>query len=201
MEARTLRLSTLLDANTVNGAALVRRSAVEAVGGWDETMRDGLEDWDFWITLVERGYRGDIIPEILFRYRQRQDSMSRVNFAGHGHARCTDSSSRGIQSRFPATSSTWSSAAMPTWLRRGRCQTPRERDSDWRRCQRWREPAMTSSTAERRHSRWEREREIEQQRRQLSHEVAALRASLSWRLTAPLRSVGTLVNRALRRHP
>ena len=36
------------------------------MGGWDEDMRDGCEDWDFWITLVERGFRGEIIPEILF---------------------------------------------------------------------------------------------------------------------------------------
>jgi hypothetical protein len=75
-------LPTLLDVNTVNGAALVRREAVEAVGGWDESMRDGCEDWDFWITLVERGYKGDIIPEVLFRYRRRCDSMSRLKFAG-----------------------------------------------------------------------------------------------------------------------
>ena len=75
---------SLLDFNTVNGAALVRRAAVDAVGGWDEDMRDGCEDWDFWITLVERGFRGEIIPEILFRYRRRPDSMSRVKFAGGG---------------------------------------------------------------------------------------------------------------------
>ena len=75
---------SLLDFNTVNGAALVRRAAVDAVGGWDEDMRDGCEDWDFWITLVERGFRGEIIPEVLFRYRRRPDSMSRVKFAGGG---------------------------------------------------------------------------------------------------------------------
>lgn len=75
---------TLLDHNTVNGAALVRRSAVDAVGGWDERLREGCEDWDFWITLVERGFHGAIIPEVLFRYRRRPDSMSRVMFAGDG---------------------------------------------------------------------------------------------------------------------
>ena len=77
----------LLDANAVNGAAVVRRSIVDAAGGWDETMRDGCEDWDFWITVVEQGYRGAIIPEILFHYRQRPDSMSRRKFADDGHSR------------------------------------------------------------------------------------------------------------------
>jgi len=68
----------LLDMNTVNGAALVRRQAVEAVGGFDESFTDGCEDWDFWITLVERGYAGRILPEVLFHYRRHASSMSRA---------------------------------------------------------------------------------------------------------------------------
>lgn len=68
----------LLDANTVNGAAPVRRQAVLDAGLFDESMRDGCEDWDLWIRLVERGAKGAILPEFLFRYRRRPDSMSRV---------------------------------------------------------------------------------------------------------------------------
>ncbi|MGH7267671.1 MAG: glycosyltransferase family A protein [Candidatus Rokuibacteriota bacterium] len=68
----------LLERNTVNGAALVRRSALEAVGGFDESMRQGCEDWDLWIGLVERGLPGTILPEFLFRYRRRAGSMSRL---------------------------------------------------------------------------------------------------------------------------
>jgi glycosyltransferase involved in cell wall biosynthesis len=71
-------LPALLDANTVNGAALVRREALEAVGGFDEAMRHGCEDWALWLAMVERGLRGVIIPEALFFYRRRADSMSRV---------------------------------------------------------------------------------------------------------------------------
>lgn len=77
----------LLDLNTVNGAALVRRTALEAVGGFDETFRDGCEDWDIWISLVERGFSGRILPEFLFHYRRRADSMSRVMMRGEGHPR------------------------------------------------------------------------------------------------------------------
>jgi glycosyltransferase involved in cell wall biosynthesis len=71
-------LPALLARNAVNGAALVRREAFEAVGGYDESMRDGCEDWDFWLRLVEGGRSGAIIPEVLFYYRRRADSMSRV---------------------------------------------------------------------------------------------------------------------------
>lgn len=77
----------LLDLNTVNGAALVRREALNAVGGFDESMREGCEDWDFWIALVARGFRGRIIPEVLFHYRRRTGSMSRMMMTGDGHAR------------------------------------------------------------------------------------------------------------------
>lgn len=75
----------LLDVNTVNGAALVRREALEDVGGFDEAMRDGCEDWDIWIALTARGHRGAIIPEVLFEYRRRPGSMSRVMMTGATH--------------------------------------------------------------------------------------------------------------------
>jgi len=75
----------LLDMNTINGAALVRRDALEAVGLYDETMRHGCEDWDLWISMVERGLRGVILPEVLFFYRRRPDSMSRIMMEGATH--------------------------------------------------------------------------------------------------------------------
>ena len=75
-------LTDLLVNNMVNGAALVRREVFQAVGGFEESMRDGCEDWDFWLRVVEQGYRGAIIPEFLFEYRRRADSMSRVMSAG-----------------------------------------------------------------------------------------------------------------------
>lgn len=75
-------LAAVLDMNTINGAALVRREVLVAVGGWDEAMREGCEDWDLWLRVLERGYRGTIIPEVLFYYRRRAGSMSRVMMAG-----------------------------------------------------------------------------------------------------------------------
>jgi glycosyltransferase involved in cell wall biosynthesis len=54
---------------------LVRRNAWQAVGGYDETMRDGLEDWEFNITLLSAGWRGIEVPEPLFIYAVRSDGM------------------------------------------------------------------------------------------------------------------------------
>jgi len=71
-------LPSMLARNAVNGAALVRRAAFEAVGGYDERMRHGCEDWDFWLRLIEAGFTGRILPEVLFYYRRSAESMSRV---------------------------------------------------------------------------------------------------------------------------
>jgi glycosyltransferase involved in cell wall biosynthesis len=71
-------LAHLLEVNSLNSAALVRREVFAAVGGFDESMRDGCEDWEFWIRVAESGRRGAIVPEVLYRYRRRPDSMSRV---------------------------------------------------------------------------------------------------------------------------
>ncbi len=79
-------LPTLLWEDTVLTAALVRRHAVRAAGGYDTAMPvQGDEDWDLWLTLVERGARGMILPEVLFAYRRRAGSMSTVCWHGPGH--------------------------------------------------------------------------------------------------------------------
>jgi glycosyltransferase involved in cell wall biosynthesis len=79
-------LPTLLWEDTVLTAALVRRSAVEAVGGYDTQIPiQGAEDWELWLTLVERGYRGVILREVLFNYRRRAGSLSAVSWYGTGH--------------------------------------------------------------------------------------------------------------------
>jgi glycosyltransferase involved in cell wall biosynthesis len=57
--------------------ALVRRAAWEQVGGYDEAMREGYEDWDFWITLARAGWEGHCTHLPLFLYRKTSESMLR----------------------------------------------------------------------------------------------------------------------------
>ncbi len=54
---------------------MFRRKCWEAVGGYNESMMDGYEDWDFWLKLIEKGFSWKIIPDILFYYRDRKNSM------------------------------------------------------------------------------------------------------------------------------
>ena len=53
-----VQFPALLEANTVAGPVLVRRAVIEAVGGFDEDFPAGYQDWDFWITCIERGFGG-----------------------------------------------------------------------------------------------------------------------------------------------
>lgn len=57
--------------NRTDPMALVRREVHEAIGGYDESNRGGLEDWDFWLNAAEHGYWGGTILEYLEWYRWR----------------------------------------------------------------------------------------------------------------------------------
>ncbi|WP_034890227.1 glycosyltransferase family 2 protein [Gillisia sp. Hel_I_29] len=46
------------------------------VGGYDEKMIHGYEDWEFFIRLHEKGGHTYVIPEILFNYRKKKISRS-----------------------------------------------------------------------------------------------------------------------------
>jgi glycosyltransferase involved in cell wall biosynthesis len=47
--------------------SLYRRSALLAVGGWQ--LPGGYEDWDLWMSLAERGWKGVGVPEVTAHYR------------------------------------------------------------------------------------------------------------------------------------
>lgn len=64
---------------------LVRRDRFEAVGGFNESMTGGYEDWDLWLKFVERGWRGVRLREPLFTWRRHSDSTMVMNVI-HNHA-------------------------------------------------------------------------------------------------------------------
>lgn len=68
-------LLQLLTCNYCDAGSLVRRGMLEAGLRFDETMRQGFEDWDFWLTAAGRGWRGQHLPSAGFRYRRRPESM------------------------------------------------------------------------------------------------------------------------------
>lgn len=50
--------------------ALVRRECFERARGFDESMRSGYEDWDLWLRMHEKGFRGVRVAEPLFVWRR-----------------------------------------------------------------------------------------------------------------------------------
>jgi len=63
-----------LFANAAIGTSLIRKECWEKIGGYDENMRDGYEDWEFYIRLTEF-WNVQIIEKPLFYYRQKNNSM------------------------------------------------------------------------------------------------------------------------------
>jgi GT2 family glycosyltransferase len=58
-----------LELNHTVAIAVIRREAHQAIGGYDETLKTGSEDWDYWLNMAAHGYWGWSIPEYLIGYR------------------------------------------------------------------------------------------------------------------------------------
>lgn len=54
--------------NQIPYCLLIRKEVWQGLGGYDETMRSGYEDWEFNIRVAGQGYHGLVIREPLFHY-------------------------------------------------------------------------------------------------------------------------------------
>lgn len=70
--------------------ALVRLERFRAVGGFDESMRSGYEDWELWLRFIERGWRGVRVREPLFVWRRHSHNTMIMNVIRH-HAELYES--------------------------------------------------------------------------------------------------------------
>ena len=68
---REFRREELLRQNYLVPTSIVRLSAHLTIQGYDEAIRFGHEDWDYWLGMVERGFNSKVIPEYLCWYRRR----------------------------------------------------------------------------------------------------------------------------------
>jgi glycosyltransferase involved in cell wall biosynthesis len=69
------QVKNLLYQNQLVATSLYRKSLWIDVGGYDESMKKGFEDWEFWIASTKLGNFYKIIPEFLFYYRKATESM------------------------------------------------------------------------------------------------------------------------------
>ena len=65
----------ILNRNCIFCTAMFRKSDWKDVGGYKKEMIYGWEDYEFWLSLIEKGRAVYMLPEILFFYRKHTVSM------------------------------------------------------------------------------------------------------------------------------
>ncbi|TGV04420.1 glycosyltransferase family 2 protein [Flavivirga rizhaonensis] len=65
----------LLHVNQLVATSLYRKSCWEEVGGYDEQMKTGFEDWEFWLAITKQGWKYKVVESYLFYYRKAKKSM------------------------------------------------------------------------------------------------------------------------------
>jgi glycosyltransferase involved in cell wall biosynthesis len=65
-----------LFSNAALGTSMFKKEDWNSCGRYDETMRKGLEDWEFFVRLLKNGGSAEIIQEPLYNYRKRNDSTT-----------------------------------------------------------------------------------------------------------------------------
>lgn len=64
-----------LFSNQCPACAMYRKECWDQAGPYDENMKHGYEDWEFYIRVTARGWKIHVIPKVLFYYRQTDKSM------------------------------------------------------------------------------------------------------------------------------
>lgn len=73
-------ISKELFLNSIVNTSMYRKSDFLLVGGYKSYMNKGWEDWDLWLSIIEKGFKAHLIKEVLFNYR-RNFFNSRSNSA------------------------------------------------------------------------------------------------------------------------
>lgn len=69
-------IKSFLGSNNALGSALFKKADWETSGGYDQSMRDGFEDWEFYIRLLHNGGFAHILQEPLYNYRKRNNTTT-----------------------------------------------------------------------------------------------------------------------------
>lgn len=70
-------LNRLAISNMIFCSALFKKEHWEKINGYDEKLIWGLEDWEFWLSLLKKGDKKVIrLPQILFYYRIKSQSRN-----------------------------------------------------------------------------------------------------------------------------
>jgi glycosyltransferase involved in cell wall biosynthesis len=71
-------ISDFILSNNALGTSLFRKEDWQSSGGYDESMRNGFEDWEFFIRLLEMEGIAEVIQEPLYNYRKQNISTTTI---------------------------------------------------------------------------------------------------------------------------
>lgn len=55
--------------NTITVATVMKTDVLRSVGGFNDTLTTGMEDWDLWLRMADNGHWGYTLEEFHFWYR------------------------------------------------------------------------------------------------------------------------------------
>ena len=64
-----------MEGNRIIACSMFKRKVWDTIGGYDETLVDGYEDWDFWLAAVKEGFKITYLEEVLYIQEYHEDSM------------------------------------------------------------------------------------------------------------------------------
>lgn len=74
-----LSLESFKQQNRITCCSMFNKTDWLKVGGFDEGMKEGREDWDFWLSLLEHGVEFHVVNECLFNYRIHRGDGPRMS--------------------------------------------------------------------------------------------------------------------------
>ncbi|MBR5657520.1 MAG: glycosyltransferase family 2 protein [Prevotella sp.] len=69
-------LGRMLVSNCIPVFAMFKRSDYDKTSGYNENMKNGLEDWDFWLSMLEQGGEVVKINKVFYHYRIKDVSRN-----------------------------------------------------------------------------------------------------------------------------
>lgn len=75
----TIKLSLYFQPPILHPSVIMRREALERVGGYDASFAQAAEDYDLWARLAIDGARFGNVPEVLMQYRLSPIQASRIH--------------------------------------------------------------------------------------------------------------------------
>lgn len=64
--------------NDALGTSMFKKEDWKCCEAYDESMRQGYEDWEFFIRLLKKGGKAEVIQEVLYNYRKRSNTTSSI---------------------------------------------------------------------------------------------------------------------------